>query len=310
MLIPPKTTTTAQIDYLTISGKHGYRTTHDILQGATGDTPEPGKPLHGFEHRLRFSSQAIDLCSVHPTDADRVFVVLPGTACQVQGDALRRTACDLLDATDGRFNRIDTCVDLRSPEGHTFEDVFDELEPVCRAGSLVGESDRIWAGQKGTTCYFGSTESDRLFRIYDKGREQGLEPNTWIRFEAQFRREVAHAMTEDMYRTQDWTKFAQAATRGCFPQFETQFPDLAKVLFDQPAYRPTMQQQIADLDNWVKAVQHQFGGRVQMLAQMSGLDPYEVARRLDLFETKPTKRLARHSGFLACAMARLFDIVK
>ena len=309
MILPPKTTTTAQIDYLTISGKRGYRNVLEIIEGATGDTPEPRKGLNGFEHRLRFNTHAIDLLSVHQGDPERVFVVLPGTACQILGQALRRTACDLVDATDGRFNRIDTAIDLRASEGDTFDDLFDELEPVCRSGSLVGESDRIWAGPKGTTCYFGSTDSARMMRIYDKGKEQGLQGNNWIRFEAQFTKDVANAMTSDLVDSENWTKFAQGATRGCFPQFELAFPTLAERLFASDAYRPELSQSIADLDNWIRAVQHQFGGRIQMMADLAGLDPYEVARRLDLFETKPTKRLARHSGFLACAMARLDDII-
>ena len=309
LLLPPKTTTTAQVDWLTISGKHGYRKCFEILQGATGDEPEPGKPYLAYEQRISLPTQGIDLLRGHCGDPERVLAVFPGTACQVQGESLRRTACDLLDASDGKFTRVDTAIDLRATEGHTFDAVFDELSKVAQSGSLVGSKDEFTNGLEKTIATFGSRDSSRYLRIYDKGLEQGLEGRTWLRFEAEFTHEVAHEMTEDMYRTQDWTKFAQAACRGCFPKFETQFPELAERLFDQPAYRPTVHQQIADLDNWVKAVQHQFGGRVQMLAQMSGLDPYEVARRLDLFETKPTKRLSRHSGFLACAMARLDDIM-
>lgn len=309
MRLPPKTTTTAHIDWLSISGKHGYRTVYDIIQGATGDDPEPRKAFNSYDQRLHFPTQSIDFLTGHSSDADRVFVLLGGTACQMQGESLRRTACDILDASDGRFTRVDTAIDLRAPEGHTFDGVFDELGAVAQSGSLVGPNDEYTNGQVKTIVQFGSRESARFLRIYDKGLEQGLEPRTWLRFEAEFKYEVAHAMTGEMLRSTDWTKFAQSAARGCFPKFETQFPDLAEFLFDQPAYRPTIQQHIADLDNWVKAVQHQFGGRVQMLAQMAGIDPYDVARELDLFETKPTKRLARHSGFLACAMARLDDII-
>ena len=309
MIFPPKTATQALIDTLWISGKSGFPDVLRILREATTEEPEIRKGMHFYEQGLRFQTTTIDLFSKNVNDPDGCLVVLPGLACSLFGPALPRIASDLLDACDGSITRCDAAVDLRAPEGDTFDAFWDEIEPVARDGSLVGPNDKFESGRSVACARFGSRASARYLRIYDKGLEQGIDPDRWIRFEAEFKHEVAKALTDDLKASDDWTEFAQSLARGCFPKFEQVFPEIAAQLFDAPAYRPEIPGHTPDLDRWIETFQQAYGGRHVMASNTANVCPYEAAKALRLFDCPPTKRLARHGGFLSCYVARLNDII-
>ena len=251
----------------------------------------------------------MDLKTRNHSNPDAWQIVIPGLGCQFFGDRLRRIVSDLIRATGCKVSRVDAAVDLRVSEDSSLEPTFRELEVIARDHTLR-QASGIQATDKGTTVSFGSRSSDRYVRIYDKGAEQGIDWWKWLRYEAEFKGDVAEAMTFDLLLSDDWTEWAHRAAAGAIPEFRERFPDLGSALFDCQAYRPTVAGLEVELDKWIKTVQEQYGGRIQMLSQATGCDPYEIARALELFETKPTKRLARHSGFLVCAKARLDDIIK
>ena len=307
-IIFTETDITAQIDTIWLRGTGSQEKAAEIIRAACVETPEPWRDKH-YEHRERFPSSAVDLKTRNYSNPDAWSIAIPGLGCQFFGERLRRIVCDIINATGGTIARVDAAVDLRVSPDDSLESTFQELETVARDHSLR-QASGINATDKGTTISFGSRASDRYVRIYDKGAEQGLEWWKWLRYEAEFKGDVAMAMTFDLVTSEDWTELAQRAAKGAIPEFGDHFPRLASHLFDCEAYRPTISSHEVDLDKWIKTVQEQYGGRIQMMAEASGQDPYDIARRLEIFETKPTKRLSRHSGFLACAIARLFDIIE
>lgn len=90
---------------------------------------------------------------------------------------------------DMKITRLDIAFDDRS-------DVFDmdRLLKDTESGSYVSRFStwKIEKGSNGSSIYFGSSQSEMFFRIYDKAAERGYTDGThWIRFEAQLRRDRA-----------------------------------------------------------------------------------------------------------------------
>lgn len=52
------------------------------------------------------------------------------------------------------------------------------------------------------TVYFGSRQSELLFRIYDKAAERGYTDQHWVRFEIQLRRDMAYNMIDKIVKAE------------------------------------------------------------------------------------------------------------
>lgn len=52
------------------------------------------------------------------------------------------------------------------------------------------------------TLYFGSRQSELLFRIYDKAAERGYTGKHWVRFEMQLRRDLAYNMIDKIVKAE------------------------------------------------------------------------------------------------------------
>lgn len=105
-----------------------------------------------------------------------------------------------LASVGGRLSRVDTA--------------FDDLDGVHNIAHAL----RLWQsgqlnnrgqqpnvqqvsdlkGRKGDTIYIGSRTSEKLMRVYEKGKELGDEVSPWVRWEIQFKASTRKELSLDM----------------------------------------------------------------------------------------------------------------
>ena len=91
-----------------------------------------------------------------------------------------------LTSHQAHISRIDIACDI-------YDDKIDYqrvLTSVVKGHYICLSEKRRWIDGDERTIYFGSPQSNRLLRVYDKALEQGIE-GKWIRFEFQLRNESA-----------------------------------------------------------------------------------------------------------------------
>lgn len=95
---------------------------------------------------------------------------------------------------------------------------IDEVEKCARDGDFTGA--RKWVAYHsgvtgdstvGRTVYFGSSGSNKLVRIYDKAAESGGIQDC-VRYEVQWRDELAHAVFSSIAGYTDWDSSVMAAS--------------------------------------------------------------------------------------------------
>lgn len=153
-----------------------------------------------YGYRFRQSFGGIHILSDGADPSMGVCVEMSGQGCRDwetfgNGDYLM-----LIRASVGgliSFTRIDIAFD-----DHSGEVPFDEV--VQR--TLDQEYCSIWRSWKfeksnqGTSCMYGSRQSEIYMRIYDKAAERGFEDLHWIRIETVFKRDRAQELAKYIYR--------------------------------------------------------------------------------------------------------------
>lgn len=115
-----------------------------------------------------------------------------------------------------RVTRLDYAVDLfdTSVEARDFLVLwsYGAFNPSFR--SVRDFNDRS-ESDTASTVYFGATSSNKMVRVYDKGKQMNLLQRAWLRVELQSRKEVANALATDMEKHGMWTA-GDNALRHCF----------------------------------------------------------------------------------------------
>lgn len=103
---------------------------------------------------------------------------------------------DLHPTPKAHISRLDVACDVLGSEKFTVMKIWDYVKHgkyVCKSKRKVhGEGDEEW-------IYFGSAQSDRRFRIYNKALEQGTE-EPWVRLEMQLRNDNAISFVLNYYK--------------------------------------------------------------------------------------------------------------
>lgn len=314
-MIPEIFRRTAQIDWLSLSGSTPIQGARAVLDMAALGDAEETNPTRWYSRSIVYPHSNIRLQFENKSKPDNWLVTIPGTGCNMYAEKLPRLVRDLHQETECQATRIDCAVDLLSSVEHQgFEKTFVTVK--AGAGergpgrlSNYGVAFDSVESTKGTTFYIGGRSSDRMVRLYDKGAEQGSGWYSWIRYEAQFMRDVARTMWGRLIESDDWTEFAQAYAGGAIPRFHQVNPDLSRALFEGKAERPTIEHHLAHLEAWVEYAKTAVFGRLSMAAAETGLDPRDIAEALGLFDAKPTNRDVRHAGFLSALQHRVCDIM-
>ena len=133
----------------------------------------------------------------------RVMVVLDGQALaemrsrNIHDEYLR----EWIKKHDGKISRVDFAADIFDAGAHA-PDIYhawecDQIMTTSQTVSLIVTGKKAMGG---ATTYIGSRSSERMIRVYDKGKQQGTKLD-WTRVEIELKGQRAHQvldMTTDM----------------------------------------------------------------------------------------------------------------
>lgn len=141
-------------------------------------------------------------------DLLRLQVQLSGECCKrmTRFDRLRAWCDDVLGAT---FTRIDLCVD--DLEGRYPVELVREAYrsgEFATGGNYPGMDQKgdwdVPGSPKGRTYYVGSRANGKLYRGYEKGKEQGDPRSAWMRHEVEFRNEKRVLPSDMLLRCEEY----------------------------------------------------------------------------------------------------------
>lgn len=204
-------------------------------------------------------------------------VIMSGKALQnivKQGHDLLVLLRDVL-ALNAVVKRVDLALDLQSGTAKVsdFCDAFRDGNAItnCRSfREIKGLTER-----QGHTAYFGSRQSERMLRVYDKAAETGLQNDAWVRVELEVKGERANGVANylsDM-RPESVTGAIQAAIVD-FMDFPT-IPDWKNALQAIQADFGASQRKDTDTKKWL------LGTCAQSLAKYIVMDDNNFGEEFD-----------------------------
>lgn len=125
----------------------------------------------------------------------------------MSGKALQRLASDGWDlwrlvmgvlSLGAKIKRIDLALDIHDSDEQvsTFVDAYRDGKARTKTRSFHEIKGRF--PEDGHTAYFGSRQSERMVRVYDKAAQTGLLPFSWLRVEAEIKGKKAHGIASHL----------------------------------------------------------------------------------------------------------------
>jgi len=193
-------------DYLTITGKHAFSFENSVFAHRVAASAlwarmeelgiehsrvwESGSRHPFYEFTFRDDDYKIDAFMSLDGETQGWMIRLGGEALRMQPypaqiiAAAKRAGC--------RITRLDVAFDFIGCE-ETTDAVYAAYEGRQKAGRTL--KTQVIYSSTGTTFYLGSRSSERMLRIYDKGRQQGLDV-TWTRIELELKGALANLNAE------------------------------------------------------------------------------------------------------------------
>ncbi|ANQ85054.1 putative phage replication initiation factor [Azoarcus olearius] len=160
---------------------------------------ETGKGWNGYAHRM--DVEGVGLVAFGG-NSNTVHIELTGAGC-MQVKSWDEVA-DSLDLLEGRITRLDLAVDDFDGQYYSIDWCKQQysdggFKPKRGPEPKAHLWDDMGSG-KGKTFYVGSRESGRLFRGYEKGKEQGDPDSNWFRLEVETRNRNREPIPTDAIR--------------------------------------------------------------------------------------------------------------
>lgn len=212
-----------RVDWLSFTTRRSLPSVLMLFDGLDYPLEPKEKGLHGYTHSFVSASGVTVLYSVGRPD---IHVQITGEGCTALGGWFKLLS--IPDAARDKVTRLDVAVDCLG-SGVTCDDVWRLL---CQGCYISGSSNiRHFEGlptvsgvaassggvlpRKAHTIYVGSTQSQRMVRIYDKGAESGTNTD-WLRVEVQLRAESANTAFQLMLASRaDWVNIALGIVSKC-----------------------------------------------------------------------------------------------
>jgi DNA relaxase NicK len=196
-----------KVDFFNFTTRRTVPEVCTLFAGLKNPLKAQDRGFHGYHFSFTSSDGITVLYSPGRPD---VHVQISGSGCE----ALKLADLDVINLlVDGdHVTRLDVAIDCIG-SGYTCSDIWRvlqrgdflsvssdirQIEGFLSRGSAFERINRSRSEPKektrtnsGHTIYVGSSASDRMVRIYDKGAESGTEAD-WLRFEIQLRRESAN----------------------------------------------------------------------------------------------------------------------
>lgn len=147
---------------------------------------------------------AVGRCDWHSQRPEQqLLVTLTGAECAratAEGVDLAGVLKHVLEGVSGRFTRLDFALDVYTPGADPMDvkRAWDAGQ-VRTAARTCGDVGMTGPGgvDLGRTVYLGSRTSERVLRVYDKARLEGVE-GVWVRVELECKGDYAHALARSM----------------------------------------------------------------------------------------------------------------
>jgi len=220
-----------------------------ILEAYVGHFTTKGSGSHGYTRRAASPIGAILL-----TDGEK----RQGKSLTLSGQPLSDLRA-VLGADEpflraviyhkGRASRVDLALNV-----HHSKLTTSLLWSLVKQGLLVTKT-RTFKGveradSKMEGFYIGARESDKFLRVYDKGLEQGSDPEAWLRLELVCKRLVARSYVEGMGQMDTIRPFINRAIDE-FASFPTE-PDYRLAVADDNADVPRMGKKQSQFWRWIE----------------------------------------------------------
>lgn len=158
---------------------------------------DTGKGWNGYKHRQNFDGGLV----AWGGNSDTVHIEINGSGCVQVKDWY--AVADSIDILSARITRIDLAVDDFDGAHYSIDWCRQQFEtggfdPARGSKPVARLIDDMGSG-KGKTFYVGSRTTGKLFRGYEKGREQGDPESNWFRLEVE-QRNRHRELTTDMIR--------------------------------------------------------------------------------------------------------------
>lgn len=184
---------TAFIDFLGVTfwmdATNAKASIETLLRGWLGvevSVTETRKGWNGYKHRLDIEGVGL---VAYGGNGDTIHIEMTGAGCMQVKDW--DEVVQSLELLEARITRLDLAVD--DFDGQTYnldwckaQYFAGKFDPARGAKPIPRLVDDMGSG-KGSTFYLGSRESGKLFRGYEKGKEQGDPESPWFRCEVEWR---------------------------------------------------------------------------------------------------------------------------
>lgn len=191
------TATATSLDWLRVTFAYGREDFSDYQPTTQGGELRDRRPMKPYSDAKENRYQSIHWSDVHPEW--RVMVEMTGK----QLSAYRKDGHSIPEllkwaiALEGQFTRIDFAVDLFDSEGdpmdlyHCFH--TSQVDTIAKSISVVEKTRK--KATMGATVYIGSRASERMVRVYDKGKQAKTRLD-WIRVEIEVKGKRAQQFGE------------------------------------------------------------------------------------------------------------------
>lgn len=187
--------TAVLIDWLSGTIPKQFTSFAGLVDRLCGIFPTPAnswvftKPLHGYRLAVQ-ENMGILAMSAGGERMGTHLVLSGGTLNELDSIGFSRMqALETMNRIGARISRLDLALDAKMAS-ITPDNLYGALETGNATTKL--RNYRIMKGSDGgSTLYLGAPTSEKMFRIYDKGVEQGAPDAQWIRIEAQLKGSIA-----------------------------------------------------------------------------------------------------------------------
>lgn len=214
------------IDWLRVTQDYGELDLMEYLPNTKGGPLEDCRPMRPYSEAKRNRYFSVHWCDRHPEW--RVMIEMNGTQLsdyRKDGQS-ENSLFKWVRFVGANVTRVDYAVDLFDCGG-TPTDVREcfftgQLDTIAHSVSIVEKNDRN--GTKGATVYVGSRSSERLVRVYDKGKQKKTNLD-WVRVEMELKgkraMQFADLAAQEGYDTVGKSSLADVIEWSDIPWFES-----------------------------------------------------------------------------------------
>jgi DNA relaxase NicK len=310
--IPPDSsetdiTVSAQIDWIQLSGTPDtcLKAQAWFNQHFTLNEPSPGGNRF-YQHMRLHPLTGSTFSWMDHSDQDKWFLLVRGQGCQWLQDPISKLR-PLLNL-DTQCSRIDLAIDFHGPCSSIIQDIIESSEDDQIKPLMSRDTRAPMRGSEllGRSVYLGSQASRKYICVYDKGLETGSETEgKWIRWESRFRNEAAQAVREHL-QVNDDPNHIRALAAGVLSEVDGPASVWHRLLSQAPLRISTPRANVT-LEKTIHHISQQLGPILEA-AQITGDDPYQIARVLGVLDNREMPRNHARTKKAQEIIAHLNDI--